>query len=333
MKKIFSLMTAIFFGAGAFAQCLVTVTGSTNVSCNGDCNGTVSTATVGTAPYTYLWSPGGQTVQNPNNLCAGIHTVTLTDANSCVSTASVTITEPAPLADSATWANIAACDSCNGSATAYPSGGTSPYSHSWSTTPAQTSATASGLCPGTYNDTIRDANNCETILTVTITQAAPISIATTVTNTSSATACDGGATATPSGGTAPFSYLWSPGNQTTSSIIAQCPGNYTVCVTDANNCTTCDSTITILVTGISEVTFESMIHISPNPSQGEFTILFEKMISNTMISVTNILGEKVFQSAVTKPEMKIDLTNQPKGTYLIRIDSDRGSMSKSIVIQ
>ena len=46
----------------------------------------------------------------------------------------------------------------------------------------------------------------------------------------------GSATVTPSGGTAPFTYLWSPGNQTTSSATNLTAGSYTVTVNDDNGC-------------------------------------------------------------------------------------------------
>lgn len=332
MKKIYLGIAAMTLSMQVLAQCLVTVTGSTNVSCFNGCNGSASLTTVGTPPYTYMWS-SGQTVQNPNNLCAGTFTVVMTDASSCVATTTVTITQPPMLQDSSEQTDLASCDSCNGTATCYPYGGTPPFTHKWSTNPVQTTATATGLCPGTYEDTITDANNCQTILSVTIVQAAPLGVSATPTSTSSTTACDGGVTAAPTGGTPPYTYLWSPGNQTTASIIGQCPGVYAVCVTDSNGCSVCDTATVIAPTGMNEISYYNAIHVSPNPSSGQFIVACDKPVSNATIVVTNILGEIVFESAFKNSELNIDLRHLAKGAYIIKLNYGNGIASKRIIIQ
>lgn len=334
-------MISTFIQVGAYAQCSVTVTGSTNVSCFGVCDGSVSVNTVGLPSYSYSWSPGGQTVQNPNDLCAGTHTVTMTDANSCVATATVTISQPDLLQDSTSQTNIAACDSCNGTATVYPYGGTPGlgYNHKWSTDPVQTTATATGLCPGTYLDTITDANGCQTIAMVTITQAGTLSVSTNVTDASSSTACDGGISASPFGGNAPYSYQWAPSGDTTSSIIAQCPGSYDLCVTDADGCSVCDSNIVIgTATNVNDVSLllNNNLRLFPNPSStGKFILLMDKKDLNiTNISVMNIYGKQVYH-LTTKLDNKIrlDLSNQVSGIYFVNPQTKEGStVTKKIII-
>jgi hypothetical protein len=141
--------------------------------CNGACNGMADVlASSGSAPYTYLWSPGGMTTASATDLCAGKVSVTVTDSKGCVVSDTVTINQPAPLTviiDS----NV--IGGCSNSATAVVSGGTAPYTYSWNTVPIQTTSTASGLCFGTYSVTVTDANNCTTNGSVTITP--PTSIA------------------------------------------------------------------------------------------------------------------------------------------------------------
>ncbi len=71
------------------------IIGSTPVSCNGGSDGTATaTAVGGTGPYNYVWNPGGNTNALATGLSAGTYTVTATDANGCISTSSVTITQP-----------------------------------------------------------------------------------------------------------------------------------------------------------------------------------------------------------------------------------------------
>jgi hypothetical protein len=66
----------------------------TNPLCYNDCNGTATaTATSGTSPYTYVWLPTGG-LQTISNLCSGTYDVTITDANGCKISGSVTLTNP-----------------------------------------------------------------------------------------------------------------------------------------------------------------------------------------------------------------------------------------------
>ncbi|MCC7301592.1 MAG: gliding motility-associated C-terminal domain-containing protein [Bacteroidia bacterium] len=207
-----------------------------NPSCNNGCDGSASAlGGGGNAPYTYLWAPGGQTTSNITGLCPGTYTVTITDANGCTASTTITITNPPPVNTGVTTQNVLCNGQCNGSATANPSGGTAPYSYQWQ--PGnQTSATITGLCAGSYTLTVTDANGCTVSQIVTITQPAPL-VAQITATTTSCNICNGTATANAVGGTAPFSYLWNPTGQTTQAATGLCPGQYTVTITDANGCT------------------------------------------------------------------------------------------------
>lgn len=128
---------------------------STDVSCNGGNDGTATAAaTGGTGNLSYSWN-NGQTTATATGLAAGNYTVTVTDANGCQKTAVVIIAEP--LAISIATSAVPSSGS-NGSATATPTGGTSPYTYSWSN--AQVTATATGLAPGTYTVYVTDASGC-----------------------------------------------------------------------------------------------------------------------------------------------------------------------------
>ena len=77
---------------------LTATTSKTDVSCNGGANGTATVSvTGGTSSYTYSWAPSGGTAATATGLAAGTYTCTITDANSCQITRSVTVTEPATI--------------------------------------------------------------------------------------------------------------------------------------------------------------------------------------------------------------------------------------------
>jgi len=125
---------------------------------------------------------------------------------------------------------------CNGSATATPTTGTSPYTYIWNN--SQTSSTATGLCLGTYSVTVTDSLDCNGEQTVVVSDNLinPIITTSSIPNTRCIASCNGSATATPTTGTSPYTYIWNNG-QTSSTATALCAGTYTVILTDALDCT------------------------------------------------------------------------------------------------
>lgn len=216
---------------------IVTLSNQTNVSCNGGSNGILTvSASGGTAPYTYAWSPSGGTSATATGLSAGTYTVTVTDANGGKGSGTYTISQPTVLTATTSQTNVSCNGGGNGTATVTPSGGTTPYTYSWSSS-GGTNATATGLAVGTYTCTIKDANGCSTTKSVTITQP---SSGITATTSKTDVSCNGGsngtATVTPSGGTAPYTYSWSPSGGTAATATGLAAGTYTVTITDANAC-------------------------------------------------------------------------------------------------
>lgn len=234
---------------------------NTNVSCNGGNNGSVAlTPNGGTSPYQYFWSVGGQTTSSVTDLSAGNYSATVTDAKGCQKTSGYTISQPLPITITLTQTNVSCFNGSNGIVNTNVSGGTSPYTYSWSPG-GQTSQNISGLQIGTYTLTVTDNLNCTATNTVTITQPKVLTAVTIVTDESCNYLNNGSATLTPSGGTAPYTYSWQPGGQITSSITGQVSGTYTVTVTDNKGCTTTDIAI------ISEpmplaITFTDQINVS-----------------------------------------------------------------------
>ncbi|MBC8643831.1 SprB repeat-containing protein [Flavobacterium lindanitolerans] len=213
--------------------------GKTDVSCNGGANGTATVApTGGTPPYTYSWAPSGGTAATATGLAAGTYTVTVTDNNNCRVTRTFTINQPTALsaATGGGKTDVSCNGGSNGTATVAPTGGTPPYTYSWAPS-GGTAATASGLAVGTYTVTVTDNNNCQVTRTFTINQPTALSAAT---GSKTDASCNGGAngmaTVTPTGGTPPYTYSWTPSGGTAATATGLAAGTYTVTVTDANNC-------------------------------------------------------------------------------------------------
>lgn len=210
---------------------------STDVSCNGGSNGTATAvAANGITPYSYAWnSTPQQNVPNATNLPAGTYAVIVTDSAGCTATDTVVINQPPAITLSLSATN-AQCFGANGSITATPGGGTGGFTYNWNTTPAQTGATMSAPA-GTWTVTVTDGNGCSNSGSATITQPTQVTVSATSTPSSCVNLNDGGVNCTPAGGNPPYTFLWSPGGQTTQSVSNLYPGNYTVTVTDGNGCT------------------------------------------------------------------------------------------------
>jgi hypothetical protein len=221
---------------------------STNVNCFGNSTG-VATASVtgGTSSYTYTWSPSGGNAATASNLAQGSYTVNITDANSCTTNTTVTITQPvaALTAGISGVTNVNCFGNSTGSATATVSGGTSSYTYTWSPAGGN-AAIASNLAAGTYTLNVMDANSCTTNTIVLITQPSSALLVNinSIANVNCNGASTGSASATVSGGTSSYTYTWSPAGGNTAVATNLAAGNYTLNITDANSCTT-NSTVAI----------------------------------------------------------------------------------------
>ncbi|PLX06090.1 MAG: hypothetical protein C0596_16515 [Marinilabiliales bacterium] len=209
--------------------------------CFGDCTGSATAAPFGgTAPYYYLCSGSGQTTATANALCTGTHTVTVTDDNGCTATNSIDVDTPTPMS----FADVTINDAqCNGSSNASVSitiiGGTAPYDYVWDN--GQVISNPIGLSAGQHCVTVLDNNGCMIDTCIMITEPPVLNVTLNATNELCNGSCDGTISAMASGGSGPYSYLWSNG-EVTSSIMNLCAGIYNITVTDDNGCEVYSST-------------------------------------------------------------------------------------------
>jgi hypothetical protein len=216
------------------------IVSQTNVACGGDSTGSAKVfANGGTPALTFSWNTVPvQTNATAINLAAGTYTVTVTDANGCTTSSSVTITEPPPLASVITLQIDVSCFG-SGSAAVAASGGTGSYTFEWNTIPPQLTDTATNLDTGSYTVIVTDANGCTTTASVIIT--APPSVTSTI-SAHTDVLCNGDssgtATVTANGGSVPYTYEWNTTPaQTTDTAFNLTAGIYSVIVTDASGCT------------------------------------------------------------------------------------------------
>jgi type IX secretion system substrate protein/SprB-like repeat protein len=230
------------------------------------------------------------------------------------------------LRDSISTSKNAICyGDSNGSATVGVKGGTKPYKYSWAPY-GGTNATASHLVSQIYTVTVTDSNGCIATSTINIFSDPQQVISITYTAPSCLTCCDGSASATYSGGVAPWCcQSWSNG-QKGFNDTALCAGTYTFCVLDGDGCEACDSVkIPTGPTAIEVISVSpAKCLVYPNPGNRVFT--FSLGISNKkmQVEIYNMLGEKIYQATLIATDTKLDLGIQPQGIYLYHIITGSG---------
>lgn len=227
----------------------------------GQSNGTISGISVsgGLPGYTYSWNSGAYSTQNLTGLTAGAYTLIVTDAANCKDTVGpLTVTAVSGPTISTTNMVITdeSCTQNDGSITGITvTGGTPNYTYSWNSTMVP-SANLSGASDGSYTLTVIDQNNCvATAGPFTIDPATPMSIDQT-NQVITPTGCVGNTGSISGivvvGGINP-TVSWSNG-ATTIDISSLAAGNYTLTVTDDQNCL---QQVTVVVPNTSGVTIST----------------------------------------------------------------------------
>jgi hypothetical protein len=295
---------------------------ATNIDCNGSASGSATVNVVGgTAPLSYAWSNGAST-QSVSNLPAGTYTVTVTDANGCIITENLTITEPVALVGNISVISPILCAGGMAMVNVSATGGTAPY----------TGIGSFSLSSGPQTFTVIDAFGCTASTTVNITE--PTAVSVTTSSTDEMMGMDGTATVTVSGGTPSYTYYWMPGGQTTASISGLAAGTYTVMVLDANGC---GDTLEVVVgsqVSLDETGLANAV-LYPNPTNDKVYLSFEKVVvKEGVIEVYSMDGKRmVVQTLKDATEHELSLKDWAPGMYRVSLKSDVGSAQWSVVKQ
>ncbi len=303
-------------------------------ACGASTGSASAIASGGTGAFSFLWS-NNATGASATGLAAGNYSVTATDANGCQNSAATSVAQLGGVTASIASTSAANCaGAATGSATAAAAGGQSPYTYAW--TSGSSSISATGLIAGAYVLSITDANGCLSTATTTISQPTAISASGTVTDATTGNA-NGSIMLQASGGTGAFSFLWSNGSssQNLSNIGA---GAYSVTISDANGCTRTESFTVSEVVSVRTLEADNFaLHIFPNPAKEAIQLQFSAEETQYQIELFNALGQRLHSEQIqatsgTHTHM-LPLHALPTGSYILRLSSTKGSISRPFVRQ
>ena len=325
----------------------VVVNLSSDVECHGDSTGVANAedAIGGTAPYSYLWD-NGEVTQQATQLWAGIHTVTVTDANQCTAQASVTVQNLYPpitanidIITNALYApySISCFGACDAQVAFSASGGDNSYIYFWDIGQVYNGTgndTASNLCYGGHNILVEDGLGCREIFTYTLTQPDELFASAIMHQPVRCFGEDNGmALANATQGNPPYIFTWDslngPSGIDTSSnqisgnfIDSLTPGIHTVYVTDANGCTSSD-TVMITEPTLLEVEIIDSLTIYPyctNTNSGELCAVASGGTPSYIYAWNDVLGQITPCAVDLQPQF---------GSYTITVQDDRNCQASA----
>ncbi|MCF8458058.1 MAG: hypothetical protein K9H62_19165, partial [Bacteroidales bacterium] len=201
---------------------------ATNASCNGAADGTITTTVTSGSVYIYSWSNGAETA-NLSNLSVGVYFLTAYDPQDCMFIDSIEVTEPDALSVFFNQNNVSAYGLNDGAIDLTVSGGVSPYAFSWSNNGSGEDQTS--LAAGIYTVSISDANGCEIIETIEISQ--PLGASISLVELNCFGNCNAEINLISGGGISPYFYSWDNG-ASTESLSGLCAGTYELTIYDSN---------------------------------------------------------------------------------------------------
>ena len=322
----FGFLASHYFETSGTNPCtgLTLSTPSTTSTTCSQADGTASIqASGGTPGYTYLWADG-QTTSTATALLAGSYSVTITDANGCSYTdiAGVGIDNSMSPVSTTTTTNASCYRDLDGAIDMTITGGTPPYNYLWSD--GSTYEDLSGISAGTYLIEYTDANACVGYASATITEPDGVTAQFTIVDESAAGTNNGSASATSSGGVAPYTYLWSDG-QITSNAIGLSAGTYTCDITEGNGCVSNFSVIIGEGTATAIEDLQRIFLVYPNPVKDVLTI--NGIYSS--IEIYNIFGKLMLTSQTQKT---IDVSTLSNGVYFVNINDENTITVKKITV-
>lgn len=312
---------------------------NTSIS-NTVCNGSTKILTVNTnTSNTIIWSNGstGASVSVTPSVTT-VYTTTITStANGCSSVTSSTVNVVSNPSVVVTTTNVSCFGLCDGSAAVSINGGSAPYTYSvmTGTTPICQSTDCYSLCAGNYTVVVKDVNGCSVSSSASITQPSSLVAAATNSAASCSSCTDGTAFASVSGGTAPYTYVWTPSSATTPTLNNTAVGCYTVLITDSNGCQKAASTCVGFVTGLSSATIgDRVISVYPNPSKAIFNLGVTSQLEELHVEIYNTIGQVIIQEDYKNvSHVSVDMTHVSRGVYYLKASTSSGSKLFKLILE
>jgi hypothetical protein len=215
----------------------------------------------------------------------------------------------------------------DGSASVEILSGSPDYTYKWDN--GETTATATALNAGTHSVTVADAQLDSIILDLTINQPDSLTVSSIeITNASDETATDGSISVTVAGGTPPYSFVWTMGDDivsTTEDLNGVMMGDYLLTIIDANSCryTSLPHTVQDIISNIQD-DFWIKHKIYPNPIIDRlFLDLRNDKQINYRISLFDSSNRLVF-SQLSKSSSLVEMNcgQLSKGIYYLQIETE-----------
>ncbi len=205
---------------------------TTNAGCGSSATGSAAVHVLGGTPgYIYLWN-NNTTSSALSGLTGGLYIVTVTDQHTCTSVDTAAISNSGSLSLSVSTSQAKCFGTATGSAGAVVTGDTNVVHYIWSN--GDTGASITNIAAGLYTVTASDVAGCSAAISQSVLQPDSLIISVTPVNAGCGIS-NGSATASASGGTTSYSYLWN-NNDTTATINNIGAGVYNVTVMDAHHC-------------------------------------------------------------------------------------------------
>jgi hypothetical protein len=294
-----------------------------HVSCFGLQDGSIELSFPNGEPQYLMW---GNNVQNLINdsLFSGIYSFIAIDIFGCEISGSYEIVEPQPLNANMTIENVSCFNLTDGSAIITPSGGTFPYFVNC------INCNLNKLAAGYYDVLITDTNGCTTNVYIEISQPDNLEIELTL-NPQISSSQLGSALADISGGTQPYSLVWSNGIQDEYSIYNLIAGSFSLSVEDFNGCTTEVLFEIQSLTGINSAQHHER-KLFPNPVNDFLTIGFIEQLPFSL-RIYDSVGKICLENHSISEIANINLSFLDPGVYLVEIKSQNLTSQHRLIKQ
>jgi hypothetical protein len=220
---------------------------------------------------------------------------------------------------------------CNGAATVEGLGADPPYTYAWpASANNQTTASATGLCAGTYMVTVTDNDTDSYEIEVILSDPTQVAVTGSIQGVLSGS--DGAIDITASGGSGVYTYAWSGPNAytaTSQDISGLEEGEYTVVVTDERGCDT-SRLFLVEANGIGDIE-STNVQVFPNPANNELVI--ESNSALLSLQIMDLLGNIVSNQPLDGTKMELNTSDLSSGIYMLRVTTNSGSQLKKITIQ